>query len=134
MNFGIVPKGPPASQHDLEWEIFPYDGNCGDYAVTKRHLLLRAGWPSSALLLAEVVIRLTAEHHLVLLVREARGVLVLDNLSPVVLSLMDALDRYIARSQEQICSVGRERYRLLKRPRRERIEVGKSSNDIKPDG
>lgn len=95
VNFGIVPKGPPASQRDLEWEIFPYDGNCGDYAVTKRHLLLRAGWPSSALLLAEVVIRLTAEHHLVLLVREARAVLVLDNLSPVVLSLMDALDRYI---------------------------------------
>ncbi|WP_371260662.1 transglutaminase-like cysteine peptidase [Bradyrhizobium sp. WSM2793] len=73
VNFGIVAKSPPASQRDLQWEIFPYDGNCGDYAVTKHHLLLRAGWPSSALLLAEVVIRSTAEHHLVLLVREARA-------------------------------------------------------------
>ena len=62
--------------------------------VTKRHLVLRSGWPSSALLLAEVIIRASGEHHLVLLVREGRAVLVLDNLSPVVTPLVDALDRY----------------------------------------
>ncbi|MCJ9734181.1 transglutaminase-like cysteine peptidase [Bradyrhizobium sp. PRIMUS42] len=95
VNFSIAPKDPLESRSDAEWQIFPYDGNCGDYAVTKRHLLLRSGWPSSALLLAEVVIRTTAEHHLVLLVREGRAVLVLDNLSPVVTPLVDALDRYI---------------------------------------
>lgn len=94
VNFGIAPKGGPASRRDAEWQIFPYEGNCGDYAVTKRHLLLRSGWPSSALLLAEVVIRATGEHHLVLFVREGRAVFVLDNLSPVVTPLVDALDRF----------------------------------------
>lgn len=94
VNFGITPRDPPASRRDAEWHIFPYEGNCGDYAVTKRHLLLRSGWPSSALLLAEVVIRFNGEHHLVLLVREGRAVLVLDNLSPVVTPLVDALDRF----------------------------------------
>ncbi len=94
VNFGIAPQDPPASRRDAEWQIFPYEGNCGDYAVTKRHLLLRSGWPSSALLLAEVVIRATGEHHLVLIVREGRAVLVLDNLSPVVTPLVDALDRF----------------------------------------
>lgn len=94
VNFGIAPKDPAASRRDAEWKIFPDEGNCGDYAVTKRHLLLRSGWPSSALLLAEVVIRANGEHHLVLLVREGKAVLVLDNLSPVVTPLVDALDRY----------------------------------------
>ncbi len=94
VNFGIAPKDPVASRRDTEWQIFPYEGNCGDYGVTKRHLLLRSGWPSSALLLSEVIIRATGEHHLVLLVREGRAVLVLDNLSPVVASLVDALDRF----------------------------------------
>jgi len=95
LNFGITPRDAPASRNDAEWQIFPYEGNCGDYAVTKRHLLLRSGWPSSSVLLAEVMIRATGEHHLVLLVREGRAVLVLDNLSPVVTPLVDALDRYV---------------------------------------
>lgn len=94
VNFGIAPKDPRASRRDAEWRIFPYEGNCGDYAVTKRHLLLRSGWPTSALLLAEVVIQATGEHHLVLLVREGKAVLVLDNLSPVVTPLVDALNRF----------------------------------------
>lgn len=95
VNFGIVPKDMAASRRDSEWQIFPYDGNCGDYAVTKRHLLLQSGWPSGALLLAEVAIRHTGEHHLVLLVREGRAILVLDNLSSAVVPLADALDRYL---------------------------------------
>lgn len=95
VNSGIAPKDSPASRRDAEWQIFPYEGNCGDYAVTKRHLLLRSGWHSSSVLLAEVIIRATGEHHLVLLVREGRAVLVLDNLSPVVTPLVDALDRYV---------------------------------------
>ncbi|OSI68964.1 hypothetical protein BSZ22_20325 [Bradyrhizobium canariense] len=95
VNFGIAPKNPLASRRDAEWQILPSEGNCGDYAVTKRHLLLRSGWPSSALRLAEVVIRTTGEHHLVLLVREGRAIFVLDNLRPVVTPLADALEGYI---------------------------------------
>ncbi|WP_240543982.1 transglutaminase-like cysteine peptidase [Bradyrhizobium canariense] len=67
--------------------MFPSAGNCGDYAVTKRHLLLRLGWPSSSLLLGEVTIRTTGEHHLVLLV--------LDNLSGIIIQLSESLDNYV---------------------------------------
>ena len=51
-----------------------------DYAVSKRHDLLRRGWPSRVLLLGEVVVS-SGEHHLVLLVRTRSGDLVLDNLT-----------------------------------------------------
>jgi predicted transglutaminase-like cysteine proteinase len=68
INAVIAPKpGDPAI--DSDWLIGPAEGNCNDYAVTKRHLLLEAGWPASALLLAEVVRVTTGEHHLILVVR-----------------------------------------------------------------
>ena len=50
------------------WIVSPRAGECHDYAVTKRHELLGQGWPSSALLLSEVVVP-SGEHHLVLVVR-----------------------------------------------------------------
>jgi predicted transglutaminase-like cysteine proteinase len=63
-----------------EWLISPPAGDCKDYAVTKRHELLARGWPSRALLLAEVVVP-SGEHHLVLVVRTKNVDLVLDNLN-----------------------------------------------------
>ena len=95
VNSVIATEDLSASQNDYDWQIFPSNGNCGDYAVTKRHLLLRAGWPSSSLLLAEVVIRTTGEHHLVLLVREGGAIFVLDNLSGVIIQSNEALDKYV---------------------------------------
>jgi predicted transglutaminase-like cysteine proteinase len=94
VNFGIVSETSARSRRDYDWSIFPYDGNCADYAVTKRHLLLQFGWPSSSLLLAEVVVRASGEHHLVLLAKEARDVFVLDNLDTLVMRLDEALGRY----------------------------------------
>jgi predicted transglutaminase-like cysteine proteinase len=94
VNFGIVPKSRPDSSHDYNWQIFPLDGNCADYAVTKRHMLIDLGWPTSSLLLAEVVIRTTGEHHLILIAKEATGNFVLDNLSPSITRLSEALTRY----------------------------------------
>src|SRR5207247_833710 len=38
-----------------KWIVGPKSGDCNDYAVTKQHELLARGWPSRALLLAEVV-------------------------------------------------------------------------------
>ncbi|WP_247347464.1 MULTISPECIES: transglutaminase-like cysteine peptidase [unclassified Bradyrhizobium] len=72
VNSVIAAESPLANRNDYEWQIFPSDGNCGDYAVTS-HLLLRSGWPSSSLLLAEVVIRTTGEHHLVRAARTRRA-------------------------------------------------------------
>jgi predicted transglutaminase-like cysteine proteinase len=92
VNVAIAPE--TATAFDNDWTILPHVGNCGDYAVSKRHLLLQFGWPSSSLLLAEVVVRATGEHHLVLLVREARDTFVLDNLAPRVSRVAEVLDKY----------------------------------------
>jgi predicted transglutaminase-like cysteine proteinase len=66
-----------------EWLINPDRGDCNDYAVSKRHLLLERGWPARALLLSEVVLA-SGEHHLILVVRTDKGDLVLDNMTRVV--------------------------------------------------
>ena len=63
-----------------EWAINPSAGDCNDYAVTKRHLLVALGLPSSALRLAVVRTR-WGEGHLVLIARMQDGDYVLDNLS-----------------------------------------------------
>src|SRR5208283_5299095 len=66
---------------DETWRVAPAAGACHDYAVTKRHELMQLGWPSRALLLAEVVTG-WGEHHLVLVVRTRAGDFVADNLYP----------------------------------------------------
>ncbi|MDR3572169.1 MAG: transglutaminase-like cysteine peptidase [Candidatus Pacebacteria bacterium] len=66
-----------------KWHVWPQAGQCHDYAVTKRHELLKLGLPAGALRLAEVAIP-TGEHHLVLVVETKEEDLVLDNLRPVI--------------------------------------------------
>jgi predicted transglutaminase-like cysteine proteinase len=68
------------------WLLSPLVGNCNDYAVSKRHELLRLGWPSWALLLAEVKLK-TGEHHLVLVANARFESFVLDNLSQEIVPL-----------------------------------------------
>lgn len=80
VNREIKPQADVGSVISEQWRIAPSAGACHDYAVTKRHELLARGWPSRALLLAEVVVP-WGEHHLVLVVRTDHGDLVLDNLS-----------------------------------------------------
>jgi predicted transglutaminase-like cysteine proteinase len=81
VNRDIVPEITPGDGITEEWVIAPRRGDCKDYAITKRHKLLARGWPSRALLLAEVVVP-SGEHHLILVVRLAETDLVLDNLTP----------------------------------------------------
>ena len=63
-----------------QWAINPSSGDCNDYAVTKRHLLIALGLPANALRLA-VVRTSWGEGHLVLVARTQDGDFVLDNLS-----------------------------------------------------
>jgi len=74
INEAIIPKPT-----DL-WLIAPPTGDCKAYALTKRHELLRQGWPSRSLLLSEVAL-LSGEHHLILVVRVKGADLILDNLN-----------------------------------------------------
>jgi len=81
VNRAIVPQLYNGRKPFDTWRIAPTHGDCNDYAVTKRHELLAKGWPSRALILAEVVTS-WGEHHLVLVVRTASKDVVLDNLNP----------------------------------------------------
>lgn len=63
-----------------DWELAPVSGDCEDYAITKRHRLISAGWPAGSLRLA--VVRTTwGEAHAVLVVKTSEGDLVLDSLT-----------------------------------------------------
>jgi predicted transglutaminase-like cysteine proteinase len=63
-----------------KWAIGGKSGDCEDFALTKRAMLIAAGWPSRALSLT-VVKTAWGEGHAVLSVRTSKGTLVLDNLA-----------------------------------------------------
>lgn len=83
VNSGIIPEPNELGLAAETWLIDPERGDCNDYAVSKRHRLLKDGWPARTLLLAEVV-TVWGKHHLVLVVRTRAGDLVLDNLTPQI--------------------------------------------------
>jgi predicted transglutaminase-like cysteine proteinase len=60
------------------WTLPRTKGDCEDYALLKRHLLIKKGWPVSSLLLT-VVRDEKGEGHAVLTARTAQGDFVLDN-------------------------------------------------------
>jgi len=68
-------------QDILNWWTYPDDGkgNCNDYVLMKRKLLIEAGWPRSALLMT-VVVDHNGDGHLILMVHTDRGDLILDNM------------------------------------------------------
>jgi predicted transglutaminase-like cysteine proteinase len=95
VNTAIAPKQKNPHEINALWRIAPPEGDCADYAVTKRHILLQAGWPSSSLLLAEVTLMSTGEHHLVLIVKDANEDWVLDNLKPVIVRFSKTRNEYV---------------------------------------
>ena len=73
----------PVSDQDLYgkieyWTLPQSNGDCEDYVLMKRRILLNRGWPLSALLIT-VVLDENGEGHAVLTVRTAEGDLILDN-------------------------------------------------------
>jgi predicted transglutaminase-like cysteine proteinase len=73
-------------QDILNWWTYPDDGkgNCNDYVLMKRKLLIEAGWPKAALLMT-VVVDHAGDGHLILMVRTHRGDLILDNMRQEIL-------------------------------------------------
>jgi predicted transglutaminase-like cysteine proteinase len=74
-------------QDILNWWTYPDDGrgNCNDYVMLKRKLLIEAGWPKAALLMTVVVDR-HGDGHLILMVRTDGGDLILDNMREDIVS------------------------------------------------
>lgn len=65
------------------WTLPTSAGDCEDYALLKRNMLIRRGWPASALLMT-VVRDERGEGHAVLTARTAQGDYVLDNKTDAV--------------------------------------------------
>lgn len=90
VNRAITPKeDDPNIMGGNVWRLAPAEGDCKDYAITKRHELIQQGLPTGALRLA-VVHTPTGEGHMVLVVTTSSGDLVLDNLTGEIRHWQDA--------------------------------------------
>ena len=98
VNRAITPHEKTNGVSAEEWLLSPREGDCKDYAVTKRHELLARGWPSSSLLLTEVIVA-SGEHHLVLVVRTREDDLVLDNLNENVRPVLQVPYQWVRAQQ-----------------------------------
>jgi predicted transglutaminase-like cysteine proteinase len=85
VNAAIAPQPNTEGLAAEKWLINPANGDCNDYAVSKRFELLKRGWPARAVLLSEVKTS-WGEGHLILVVRTSAGDLVLDNLTSQIRS------------------------------------------------
>jgi predicted transglutaminase-like cysteine proteinase len=97
----------PVTDHN-HWGIvdlwsYPTDGlgDCEDYQLLKRRMLVDAGLPRRALRMT-VVIDENGDGHAVLTVRTDRGDLILDNKSDTVLEWFRTNYRYIKRESSEI--------------------------------
>jgi predicted transglutaminase-like cysteine proteinase len=86
----------------IEKWSYPDDGygDCEDYVLQKRRLLLRAGWPREALLITVVRDR-KDEGHAVLTVKTDRGEYILDNQAEDVLQWFETGYRFVKRQSQK---------------------------------
>jgi predicted transglutaminase-like cysteine proteinase len=82
VNAGIIFDSTPPSLV-REWAVWPVEGQCGDYALTKYVELLKSGWPTSALRIA-VVAYDAEEAHAILIARCHGEDWVLDNIRKTI--------------------------------------------------
>lgn len=78
------------------WTFPKVKGDCEDYVVLKRRLLMNAGWPASALLIT-VVMDENGDGHAVLTARTTQGDFVLDNKTTEVKLWSQTPYRYVMR-------------------------------------
>lgn len=91
----------PATDLDLYnvEELWTYPegyGDCEDYVLLKRHMLMEQGWPATALLIT-VVRQRNGDGHAVLTVRTDRADYVLDNLEEGVKAWSETEYRFLKR-------------------------------------
>jgi predicted transglutaminase-like cysteine proteinase len=86
----------------IEKWSYPDDGygDCEDYVLLKRRLLLQAGWPREALLITVVRDR-KDEGHAVLTVKTDRGEYILDNQAEDVVQWFETGYRFVKRQSQK---------------------------------
>ncbi|MEE9313762.1 MAG: transglutaminase-like cysteine peptidase [Rhizobiaceae bacterium] len=91
----------PITDQDLygveeHWTYPKSYGDCEDYALLKRYMLLQQGWPESSLLIT-VALQSNGDGHAVLTVRTDRGDFILDNLETKVKKWNKTSYKYVKR-------------------------------------
>jgi predicted transglutaminase-like cysteine proteinase len=101
VNHAIEPVTDLDNYGKAEWWAYPTNGkgDCEDYVLLKRKLLIDAGWPRSALLIT-VVRDKKGDGHAVLMVKTDRGEFVLDNQEQRVLPWRETGYRYVKRQSQ----------------------------------
>jgi predicted transglutaminase-like cysteine proteinase len=74
-------------------------GDCEDYVLLKRRMLIQAGWPREALLIT-VVRERNGDGHAVLTVKTDKGEFILDNQHPDILLWSDTVYRFVKRQSQ----------------------------------
>ena len=85
----------------IERWSYPDDGygDCEDYVLLKRRMLMQAGWPRQALLIT-VVRDLKGEGHAVLTVKTDKGEYILDNQEEQILLWSETSFRFVKRQSQ----------------------------------
>jgi predicted transglutaminase-like cysteine proteinase len=85
----------------IERWSYPDDGygDCEDYVLLKRRMLIQAGWPRQALLIT-VVRDLKGEGHAVLTVKTDKGEYILDNQEEQILLWSETSYRFVKRQSQ----------------------------------
>ena len=85
----------------VERWTYPDDGygDCEDYVLQKRRMLIKAGWPREALLITVVRDR-NGDGHAVLTVKTDKGEFILDNQSDEILPWTDTGYRFVKRQSQ----------------------------------
>lgn len=105
VNLAVNTMIAPVTDQDLfgRPEVWTYpdnSGDCEDYVLLKRRMLIERGWPTGALLIT-VVRQESGEGHAVLTVLTDRGDLVLDNLESRVSLWTGTPYRYLKRQSSR---------------------------------
>lgn len=102
VNYTIAPVTDAKLYKRIEYWTYPNNGSgdCEDYVLLKKRMLMKRGWPASALLIT-VARDSKGGGHAVLTVRTDRGDLILDNFVSEVLLWNKTNYRYLKRQSER---------------------------------
>ena len=100
VNRGIQPVTDQELYHVQERWTYPVaKGDCEDYVLLKRKILVQHGWPEEALLIT-VVRDQKGDGHAVLTARTNRGDYILDNQADSIMAWRDTGYRFVKRQAE----------------------------------
>ena len=101
VNDTIIPVTDMDHWGVVEKWSYPDDGkgDCEDYVLLKRRMLIQAGWPREALLVT-VVRERSGDGHAVLTVKTDKGEFILDNQHPDILLWSETSYRFVKRQSQ----------------------------------